>query len=90
MANSASMTVYRGSRNMRSYEGSKADEKRDSRSGRSERSAVERKADKAEARAGRKSATSRQAGQTIVGKSRTPRVRRVMSQASFGGDDIGS
>lgn len=76
MPSSAPMTVYQGSKDMKSYEGSKADMKADKRMKAKEGSKRDDAADRKAAR------------NTIVGKSKTPRV--VRSQTPFGGDDIGN
>jgi len=76
MASMAPMTVYQGSKDMKSYEGSKADKKADKRSKAKEGSKREEASDR------------RAASKTIIGKAKTPRV--VRSQTPFGGDDIGS
>ncbi len=76
MANMAPQTAYQGSKDMKSYEGSKADMKADKRSKAKEGSKREEASDR------------KAASRTIVGKSKTPRV--VRSQTPFGGDDIGS
>lgn len=92
MANMAPQTAYQGSKDMKSYERSKADRARDKSAGRSEKSSKERASDKKEASRGRSSSVGQavrgQAKRTIAGKHKRPRV--TISQTSFGGDDIGS
>jgi hypothetical protein len=87
MANMAPQTAYQGSKDMKSYERSKADRDRDKSTGRSEKSSKERASDKKEA-SRRRSSSVGQASRTIAGKHKRSRV--TMSQTPFGGDDIGS
>ena len=87
MANMAPQTAYQGSKDMKSYERSRADRARDKSSRHAEGSAKERAEDKKEA-SRRRSSSVGQASRTIAGKHKRPRV--TISQTSFGGDDIGS
>lgn len=74
MPSMAPMTVYQGSKDMKSYEGSKSDMKADKRMKAKEGSKRDDAADR------------RAASKTIVGKG--VKVNRVKSQTPFGGDDI--
>lgn len=87
MPGTAFMTVYQGSKGMKSYERSRADRSSDKSSRHSEGSAKERAEDKKEVARGR-SQSVKQAKRTLIGKHKRPRV--TMSQTPFGGDDIGS